>query len=269
LVADDDADVDEVAAPGWGIWKKQPLSIEGETPQAREARARAVLEKNRGLIGFFLCKTKLPSNGVFTTEDLRAVFQAVLLQAHASYDPSRGAFSTWAHVWLNQAAMDVIRRVVGRTRSEQIAYLKALHERRWENDVAAGRATEAFSEPLTTRERHALELHANRRIVSLQDVQHKGAGANRDVAVEDTIGVEDPIEERLAEKQVREWLYAKLGNGVLTDRERTVMHGVLNGETFDAIGQRCHFSRQYAQILGARAIEKLKEAAKHDRMMPL
>lgn len=239
----------------WGIWKKQRLEWGGD------AHARTVLEQNRGLIGYFVRKTRLPTTAAFGADDLHAVFSAVLLQAWASYDPLKGAFSTWAHVWLSQAAMDIVRHVVGRSRAEQTAYVKALRERRAENDFLAGRTAE---EPvrLTPRERRTLEAFTVRQVISIQ------ATSSRETPLEDHLGVEDPIDERLAHEQVLAWLHKKLGNGVLTGRERIVMQGVLAEETFEVIGHRLGVSRQYAQVLYTQAIEKLRSAAERDRIPP-
>lgn len=259
-----DADEDDAEGPRpfvWGIWKKQSLE------HIRDV-ADTVLEQNKGLIGLFLRKTKLPPNAAFTHEDLHNVYRVVLLQAYASYDPSRGAFSTWAHLWLNQAAMDVVRRVVGRTRPEQSAYIRALREKRQENDLAAGRTPVTTQEPLTDRERDALAASVYRQFISLQASRGQKTKTSEDRTLEETLRVdrEDAVEaeEQIDEDRARRWLYAKLGNGVLTERERTVMQGTLQGWSFTQIGRMLGVSRQCVDVHHKKAVEKLRRAAERD-----
>ena len=248
--------------PVWGIWKKQPLGASDLSVVEREAAARSVLEQHRGLIGLFLRRTKLPAHAVFTYEDLRSVFEAVLLQAHASYDPAfETAFSTWASIWLKQAAMEIVRRVSGRTRTEQMAYLQALRVRRWQCAVAAGRAEGEAPGGLSDRQKTALEAHAVRGFVSLSAIS---GGRPLEEVLHSSHNA--PIDDQLHQTRVHAWLRKKLSNGILSGRERAVLQGYLRGETFREIGEALGVSRQAAQMFHASALRKLRKAASRDRI---
>lgn len=219
----------------WGIWKKQSIQqINGE--------AAEVLRQHSGLIGFFLRKTRLPRNAAFAHEDLQSVFQVVLLQAYASFDASHGAsFGTWACLWLEQAAIDIVRRASNRTRREQMA-LKTLRD---------GGPTD--------RDLEHLKTYAHRRFVSMQTAHSDG------YVLEEVVGAASAeIEVTVDERRMREWLYAKLGNGILTDRERTVMNATLQGLSSVEIGEMLGMTRQGAEMHHRNAIRKLRKAAEDD-----
>ena len=237
----EDEDAEPATRPHvWGIWKKQSIAhINGD--------AAAVLRQHGGLIGLFLRKTRLPKNTAFTHEDLRSVFEVVLLQAYASFDASHGAaFGTWACIWLEQAAIDVVRRASNRTRREQIA-LKAQ----------------------TARDLEHLQAYTQRRFVSMQTgykptmcgpYAHTGSSG-----FEEVLSVEAPeMEDGIDARRMKEWLYAKLSNGVLTERERTVMNAILQGLSSVEIGEMLGMTRQGAEMHHRNAVRKLREAAEDE-----
>jgi DNA-directed RNA polymerase sigma subunit (sigma70/sigma32) len=159
--------------------------------------------------------------------------------------------------------MDVMRRVTGATRPEHAAYIRALRETREANDLAAGRAPAAPQKPLTDRERNAIQVHAHRRFISLQK-KPGGEPSERTLEEELRVGPEEDVEERLDETRTQRWLRAKLANGVLTDRERAVLYGVLTERTFTEIGADLKVSRQRAQMIYTTSIDKLRQAAFRD-----
>lgn len=246
----DDLDLeDDLLEPGVRVWglKRMPLDMP-------EAEARRVLEEHDGLLRHVMRRYRLPaaSQGI-TREDQYAIGQAVLLQAYKQHDPKLGAFSTFAVQLLKQSFSYLARRARGQTKSEQVHYLR----------VRAG-------ETLTPAQQACVERYEQRRFVAIVALPEElgarsPAGTSRAGISEEVISDGRDPETEHVERDLREWLYAKLANRVLSAQERRVVHTYLSGVTFAAIGAQIGVSRERVRQVWNSAVTKLQIAAEREQ----
>lgn len=248
MEAEDDDVEDELE--GIRIWGLKRLSLDMD-----EAEARAVLRKHDGLLRTVMHRYRLPKGGQgLTTEDQYAIGQVVLLQAYKRHDPQLGAFSTLAVTMLEQSFSELARRVRGQTKSEQVSYLRARD-----------------GEELTPAQRAYADRYEQRRflcfITTNRDTSEAGGpkkGTGKGTVSEEAFAADTDPEAEHVERDLREWLYAKLANGVLTKQERAVLQGFLRGLTFREIGRATGVTRQRAQQVWADAVAKLQSTARRE-----
>lgn len=255
---DDDHESDLVAsrpARIWGFWKKIPISLS-------DAEARRVLREHNGLVQMFMRRYQIPDGYTgFDRDDLHAVGQIVLLQAYTSFDPEKGAFSTWASRLLQQSFLDIARRTRGQTRRQQADYVALREWKRWLNAVqhvgerAAGPAPELPS----TQRVVSVEAALGRRTVPLDEHPGDDFDARR--------GAQDDLHEVTERKQLMAWIRQRIATGLLTEQERRVVAGVLEDANQQEIADSLGVTRQRVQQIYAIAIEKLRQAAKRDRVV--
>lgn len=70
-----------------------------------------------------------------------------------------------------------------------------------------------------------------------------------------------PLDDALEAEAARQWLRRKLANGLLTDRERVVMHARLEGAGLADIGARLGVSRERVRQIEREVVVKLQKAA--------
>lgn len=246
---EDDDEEGDLLEPGVRVWGLKKMALD-----MPNAEARAVLTQHDGLLRHVIRRYRLPRTPQgLSAEDQYAIGQCVLLQAHNSFDPTTGfQFSTWAVRLLEQSFSELARKTRGQTRNEQLYFLRARD-----------------GEDLTEQQQAYVERYMQRGLVSL-DVPRTRAGPTLSYARE----TEGALYERIAddkddeaehvERDLREWLYAKLANGILTQQERTIVSGYLKGRTFRQIGASAGVTRQRAQQVWVDAVAKLKTAAKRE-----
>lgn len=234
-VGDDEPESDDKPSRVWGLKR----SVRMDVPSAAAA---AVLAEHDGLLRFMMQRYKLPrgASGI-SVEDQYQIGQCVLLQAHATFDPSVGVvFSTWAVRLLKQSFVELARRSRLQSRKEQILVLRARD-----------------GEDLTPAERDTVRQLETRVLVSL------AAPTGEDRTLEDCLPAENADGDEIAHRQDREWFYAKLAT--LTAQERSVIEGYLSDRTFREIGASIGVTRQRAQQVYADALAKLRLAADRDK----
>lgn len=70
-----------------------------------------------------------------------------------------------------------------------------------------------------------------------------------------------PQDVELVEQREVRWLRAKLANGLLTERERSIMRMRLSGATLSSIGEQHGVSREWIRLTEKHVTERLRQAA--------
>lgn len=239
-------------AATWGLWRSFTIQMD-------ETEARQVLARHAGLIGLFLRRSPLPKQcKAFDTKDLEAVAKIMVLQAHLSYDSTRGSFSNWAMRLLQQSFIDIARRARSIDRGEQRLYKKQRALERYEAGRHAGRVVGSEPEALTDKQQRLLRGSLSRQVISTdQPFVNRGADGGD---LGPTLTFDGPSPEDLVDRRIEsEWLKKKLSNGLLTDKEKEVVFRVLSGryDSWDAIAGPDR-SRQAAEALYGKAVNKLR-----------
>lgn len=248
----EDDDVDSApSARIWGFWKKITIAMP-------DAEAREVLRKHDGLVRMVMRSYRIPDDHFgFGIDDLYAVGQIVLLQAHSSYDETKGEFSTWAVRLLRQSFLDVVRRTRGQTRTQQADYIALREWRRWMHAVMHVGEEAAGPEP---------ELPSSRRVRAVEAALRRRMILTG-VESEDGRVAEDDPHEAVARNQTLTWLRERVDSNLLTPSEQRVIQGVLGDMRQQEIADAMGLTRQRVQQIYAKAVEKLQAAARREKVL--
>lgn len=197
--------------------------------------AQRVLTLHGRLVPYIGRTIRLLPGAPIGADDLLSVGRVALLQAWVSFDPEHGVpFASYACRMIRQRMIDLIRETSDRNHPEHraIAQVDAWHR---------------GSEP---------EPPAKVQVVA------ERARARRFVPVDDLEEPDDlDLEELLSVARQRQWLRAKLANGLLDERERQIMAQRLCGVSLRRIGQNHNVSRERIRQIETEVLLKLQQAA--------
>lgn len=245
----------------WGV-RRRPGTIS-------DAEARKVLAEHGGLIHFCAKRYRMPAWCVAADhEDLLAVGRMALLQAWMTYEGSRAQFSTWAIRLIRQAFADMVRRARSQTVVERNDLMALRVHERWVDRKARG--LPVGDEPPRPSAARATAARAvvERRFWSMDGPSTGAIDSEREAQFDDgshlARGEMEDAAQALERQQLKEWLRAKLANGVLNEQERAVMQDRARGRDLAKIGVAHGLSRERIRQIEVRALEKLREAAIRD-----
>jgi RNA polymerase sigma factor (sigma-70 family) len=215
------------------------------TPQEQTA-AWSCAWHNRGLIHKAMYQFKHHTGHTnCTDEDLVQEALIAMTKGLATFDPSKGAFSTHIYNWIRGAVLSTIDRGTA-----AISYPKGLAN--MERDLAKGRdvpMTEATAVAIKTRWRPAFNLDTVRMV------------ASPGLPVDDVLGMAQE------HAQIRAAV-AQLGG-----KDRAVVVGrFIEGKTLQEVGDSLNMSREGARLIERRALARLRallspsDAHAHDRV---
>lgn len=175
-------------------------------------------------------------------EDLEQHAKIAAIEAHCSFDPSRGvAEVTWAARIIRARLHDLATSILDPTEVIYTAHRKKLPP----EEIAALRhrvqnVTQPARIPLTTRD------------------EDRGAGEMQSTAFDFTEQTPSPEEQALETAHARAVI--ALANNVLTPHERLVFHAELAGTKGDEIARRTGVSKQAVGATRKRAFRRIREA---------
>jgi RNA polymerase sigma-32 factor len=194
-----------------------------------------------------------------------------LLHAVKKYNPYRGTkFSTYASFWIRAYILKYIMESwslvkVGTTQSQRRLFYKLNKERQRLEALGIFPAPKLLASTLDVKEEEVedMEKRLSHADISLETpINEEGTDT-----VMDLMGVEDNIEEKVAEKEERELFEKKIEafKMQLTDKERFIFENRVIAEeplTLQEIGERFNISRERVRQIENRIIKRFKETFK-------
>lgn len=235
-----------------------------------EDRAHKLLKEHAGMVHKF-AQRFMPRGSVvyhFDIEDLITCGQIAILEAAASYDPSRGAqLGTWIGHLIKRRMLEMVRRARGQTRAQQLTAVRlySLEYRAGVRKRAARAGKEAKfhrPDPPTPKPREVSALQ--------ETLQWRSVSANAQISSEEDVTTtlldvlqgdpDDCDPEVIAERHKRaQWLKQAMRR-LLTPGQRQTLFAILQGNNTDIINE-LGVSRQRILQLKRSAIQKLRRAA--------
>lgn len=194
-----------------------------------------------------------------------------LMHAVKKFNPYKGTkFSTYASFWIRayilKFIMDSYSIVkVGTTQSQRRLFYKLNKEKQRLESLGIIPAPKLLASTLDVREE---EIEQMERRLAYTDVSlETPINENGSDTIMDLIGVEDNIEEKVADKEEKEILERRIEEFKkgLSEKERFIFENrILSDEplTLQEIGERFKISRERVRQLESRIIKKFKETFK-------
>ncbi len=196
-----------------------------------------------------------------------------LLHAVKKYNPYRGTrFSTYASFWIRAYILRYIMESwslvkVGTTQSQRKLFYKLNKERQKLEALGIFPAPKLLASKLDVKEEEVedMEKRLSHSDISLETpINEEGTDT-----IMDLVGVEDNIEEKVAEKEQREIFQRKVEDFKknLSEKERFIFeHRIIAEEplTLQEIGEKFSLSRERVRQIENRIIKKFKESFKDE-----
>ena len=190
------------------------------------------------------------------------------MTAARKYEDTRGArFSTYAGIWIRSALIEAVNwhdRTVRLPEAEEQLIRRARR--------AISRAGRVLPPAELAHVLSITPAAADRvvgHLTGLREVSLDAPGRHEDAdwSLHDVLPDDrEPADAALARDEDHGALYTLLSG--LTDRERGVLLRRMDGEQFDVIGDRLGITRPRAQQIEARAVDRLRRAARREGFAP-
>ncbi len=217
------------AIPSAVPWRKYRYLRGVSLAAVTDAKARELLRDYGKLVATIVRRHPLPrhSHAPIEQDDMLATGNALMLQAYATFDSSRGMkLSSWIGLQVEQSMRNLVREARGITR-QQVA--------------DRGRGT-------------PIDYEAIPRVpVSLASILSVNGAALGDMIAAEG----DLADDAVAAATEQAWLRDAIERW-LTPRERSLVLGMLDGDTLERAGEKHGFTREWVRQIIMGAVKKLQ-----------